>query len=247
MIRWVCSALALLVATVMAGSAQNAAGPNKLSAADQAAGWRLLFDGVSTKGWRGFGKPAGTTNGWVAQDGWLRHAKTTGQDSKGSGDIVTVETFNDFDLRFDWKVSVGGNSGVKYLVVENRDGPIAHEYQVIDDTKHPDALIGPHRTTGALYDVIAAPANKPMKPAGQVNSGRILVRGNHVEHWLNGTKIIEYELGSAAMKEGKAKSKFKDVPGWEDKLKGHILLQDHGDEIAYQNIRIRELSPTTRE
>jgi hypothetical protein len=246
MMRSVICVLALVVAGVMVNAEQSGSGPNRLSAADQAAGWRLLFDGVSTKGWRGFGKPAGVTNGWVAQDGWLRHAKTTGQDSKGSGDIITLETFNDFDLRFDWRVSPGGNSGVKYLVVENRDGPIAHEYQVIDDVKHADALIGPHRTTGALYDVIAAPANKPIKPAGQINSGRILVTGNHVEHWLNGTKIIEYELGSAAMKEGKAKSKFKDVPGWEDKLKGHILLQDHGDEIAFQNIRIRELTSQTR-
>jgi hypothetical protein len=246
MIRSFVCVLALLAAGVLVTAEQNASGPNRLSAADQAAGWRLLFDGVSTKGWRGFGKPAGTTNGWMAQDGWLRHNKTTGQDSVGKGDIVTVDTFNDFDLRFDWKVSVGGNSGVKYLVVENRDGPIAHEFQVIDDVKHPDALIGPNRTTGALYDVIAPPANKPIKPAGQINSGRILVNGNHVEHWLNGTKIIEYELGSAAMKEGKAKSKFKDVPGWEDKLKGHILLQDHGDEIAFQNIRLRELSAQTR-
>jgi hypothetical protein len=234
------------MAGVMGYAEQSGPGSNRLSATDQAAGWRLLFDGVSTKGWRGFGKAAGVTNGWVAEGGWLRHSATTGQDSKGSGDIITIETFNDFDLRFDWKVAPGGNSGVKYLVVENRDGPIAHEYQVIDDLKHPDALIGPHRTTGALYDVIAAPANKPIKPAGQINSGRILVNGNHVEHWLNGTKIIEYELGSAAMKEGKAKSKFKDVPGWEDKLKGHILLQDHGDEIAFQNIRIRELTPQTR-
>ena len=246
MIRSIACLLALVVASVIVNAEQNTAGANRLSAADQAAGWRLLFDGVSTKGWRGFGKPAGTTNGWVAEGGWLRHAKTTGQDSKGSGDIITVETFNDFDLRFDWKVSPGGNSGVKYLVVENRDGPIAHEYQVIDDTKHPDALIGPHRTTGSLYDVIPAPANKPIKPAGEINSGRILLSGNHVEHWLNGVKILEYELGSAALKDGKAKSKFKDVAGWEDKLKGHILLQDHGDEIAYQNVRIRELSSQTR-
>jgi hypothetical protein len=224
-------------------TAQNTAptGANRLTPEEQAAGWRLLFDGQTTKGWRGFGKPVGTINGWVVENGRLRHPASTGQDSKGSGDIITIDTFNDFDLRFEWVISPGGNSGVKYLVVENRDGPIAHEYQVIDDVKHPDALIGPHRATGALYDVIAAPAHKPIKPAGQINAGRILVSGSHVEHWLNGTKIIEYELGSAAMKAGKAKSKFKDVPGWEDKLKGHILLQDHGDEVAFFNIKIREL------
>jgi hypothetical protein len=241
MVRFVCGVLALIVAGSLVTAAQSPAGANRLTAAEQAAGWRLLFDGVSTKGWRGFAKPAGTINGWIAESGWLKHPATTGQDSKGTGDIITIETFNDFDLQFDWKISPGGNSGVKYLVVENRDGPIAHEYQVIDDAKHPDALIGPHRSTGALYDVISAPANKPLKPAGQVNSGRILVNGNHVEHWLNGVKILEYELGSAALEAAMAKSKFKDVAGWEDKLKGHILLQDHGDEVAYQNVKIREL------
>jgi 3-keto-disaccharide hydrolase len=230
----------LACATIVAEQASQS-GANKLTAAEQSAGWKLLFDGSTTKGWRGFGKPEGTLNGWIVENGWLRHPKSTGQDSQGKGDIITIDTFNDFDLRFEWKVSVGGNSGVKYLVVENRDGPVAHEYQIIDDTKHPDALIGPHRQTAALYDVISAPANKPIKPAGEINQGRILLTGNHVEHWLNGTKVVEYELGSAALKAGKAKSKFKDVAGWEDKLKGHILLQDHGDEIAYQNIKIREV------
>jgi len=151
-------------------------------------------------------------------------------------------------LRFEWIVASGANSGVKYLVTEDRDEPIAHEYQIIDDAKHPDALIGPHRQTAALYDVIAAPASKILHPATQRNEGRILVQGNHVEHWLNGAKVLEYELGSAALKAAKAKSKFKDVAGWEDKLKGHILLQDHGDEIWYQNIRIKDLggAPTLR-
>jgi hypothetical protein len=248
MVRFLCGVFALLFAGVVVTADQSASSANRLTSAQQAAGWRLLFDGVSTKGWRGFAKPAGTINGWIAESGWLKHPATTGQDSKGTGDIITIETFNDFDLRFDWKISPGGNSGVKYLVVENRDGPIAHEYQVIDDAKHPDALIGPHRSTGALYDVISAPANKRLKPAGQVNSGRILVNGNHVEHWLNGVKILEYELESAALKAATAKSKFKDVPGWDDKLKGHILLQDHGDEVGYQNVKIRELParPPTR-
>src|SRR5262245_55548042 len=243
MVRGFSTVLGIILCAVTIAAQSGAA--NRLSAEERAEGWRLLFDGSTTTGWRGFGKPAGTINGWRAEGGHLRHAATTGEDSKGTGDIVTIDTFNDFDLRFDWVISVGGNSGVKYLVVENRDGPIAHEYQVIDDVKHPDALIGPHRATGALYDVIAAPANKPLKPAGQVNSGRILLSGNHVEHWLNGVTVVEYELG-APLKAGKAKSKFKDVPGWEDKLKGHILLQDHGDDVSFFNIRIRELQPTTR-
>jgi hypothetical protein len=212
-----------------------------LTAADQAAGWKLLFDGATTKGWRGFKKPGFPGKGWSVEFGRLKHAASGGAPTADSGDIITIDTFNDFDLRFEWIVAPGANSGVKYLVTEERDGPIAHEYQIIDDAKHPDALVGPHRATGALYDVIAAPATKILRPAAQRNEGRILVQGNHVEHWLNGARLIEYELGSAALKAAKAKSKFKDVAGWEDKLKGHILLQDHGDEVWYQNIRIRDL------
>jgi hypothetical protein len=135
---------------------------------------------------------------------------------------------------------------VKYLVTEERDGPIAHEYQIIDDARHPDAQIGLHRTTAALYDAIPAPVAKPLKPAGQFNEGRILVDGQHVEHWLNGSKVIEYELGSAALLAAKAKSKFAAVPGWGEKLTGHLLLQDHGDEVAYRNLRVRVLPRSTR-
>jgi hypothetical protein len=219
-----------------------------LTSAERAAGWKLLFDGASTNGWRGFKQPGFPKAGWTVEHGRLKHAATGGAPTSDSGDIITVETFLDFDLRFEWIVSPGGNSGVKYLVTEARDGPIAHEYQIIDDAKHPDALVGPNRATAALYDVIAAPAGKVLNPAGQRNEGRILVQGNHVEHWLNGSKVLEYELASAALKAAKATSKFKDVPGWEDKIKGHILLQDHGDEVWYQHIRIRDVNaaPTLR-
>ena len=213
-------------------------------AAQPVARERALFDGKTANGWRSFKKSTFPDHGWIIQDGWLKKL-AKGSNRDGGGDIITVDTFDNFDLQFEWRVVEGANSGVKYLVTEDRNGPVAHEYQIIDDARHADALIGPHRQTAALYDAIAAPANKPLKPAGEINAGRIVVNGMHVEHWLNGAKILEYELESPALFKAIADSKFKDVPDFGTKFKTRILLQDHGDEVWFRNIRIRDLPPSS--
>jgi hypothetical protein len=229
--------LMVLAAPIVTRGA-NATATNQLSPEEKKAGWRLLFDGKTTAGWRGFKKTGFPADRWVIKDGALAHIPTGAGDSHGTGDIVTVDTFSDFDLRFEWRIAPGANSGVKYFVVETREGPIAHEYQVLDDARHPDAKIGPHRQAAAFYDVLPPAKDKPLRPVGEWNESRVLVSGNHVEHWLNGAKVLEYELGSPEVKAAIAKSKFKDVAGFGTRIPGHILLQDHGDEVAFRNVKI---------
>jgi 3-keto-disaccharide hydrolase len=236
------SVLAMTAACLLAAAAGRASDPppNTLTEAERAAGWRLLFDGKTTSGWRGFKKPDFPAQGWAVADGCLKKVATGTGDSLGSGDIVTTDTFGDFDLRFEWRIAKGGNSGVKYFVTEERSGPIAHEYQVLDDAGHPDAKVGSHRQSAAFYDVLPPSATaKKLKPVGEFNQSRVLVRGPHVEHWLNGAKVLEYELGSPELKAAIAKSKFKDVAGFGTKIDGRILLQDHGDEVCYRNVKIQ--------
>ena len=221
---------------------QAAVTQNQLTAGERKAGWRLLFDGKTASGWRGFKRTDFPDGRWVVEDGCLEKPATGTGDSRGSGDIVTVERFSTFDLRFEWRIAPGGNSGVKYFVTEEREGPIAHEYQILDDLRHPDAKVGLHRQSAALYDVLPPEKDKPLRPAGEWNQSRILVGGAHVEHWLNGRKVVEYELGSPGLKAAIAKSKFKDVVGFGTRIEGHILLQDHGDEVSYRNIKILRLA-----
>ena len=232
-----CWSLALLIA---AASVLSAAPANQLSDEEKNAGWRLLFDGNTTQGWRSFKKPSCPDKGWVVEDGWL-HCLGQGGGSKGGGDIITDAEFNDFELQWEWKLAPAGNSGLKYFVLETRNTALGHEYQIIDDEREPDAVKanGKH-LTASFYDVLA-PAHCHPKPPGEINQSRILVKGNHVEHWLNGVTVLEYECGSEVVKAAVAASKFKNTAGFGNKVKGHLLLQDHNSEVWFRNVKLREL------
>jgi hypothetical protein len=225
--------LALLLAS---STLLSAAPANQLTEAEKSAGWKLLFDGTTTQGWRTFKKPSFPEKGWVVEDGWL-HCQ-----GKAGGDIISDAEFDDFELQWDWKLAPAGNSGVKYFVLESRPQALGHEYQMLDDGRSPGVQPGRRKQyTGAFYAVLE-PGQTQVKPPGEVNTSRILVKGNHVEHWLNGEKVLEYECGSDIVKAAVASSKFKDTPGFGNKVKGHILLQDHQSNAWFSNVKLRELS-----
>lgn len=234
--RFLRPGLLILLSTFLAGSPQ-ASEPNQLTATEEREGWQLLFNGRDTRGWRGFGKASFPADGWEVSNGWLHHVP-----KGGGGDIITTRVFTDFELVLDWRIAPGGNSGLKYFIDEQRGAAIGHEYQLIDDSAHPDAAHGPKRQTAALYDALA-PKQAPVRPAGEVNTSRIVVRGNQVEHWLNGVRVLEYTLGSPELAAAKAASKFKEEARWGTKFATPILLQDHSDEVWVQNVKIRELTP----
>ena len=214
----------------------GAAEPNTLSDAEKRDGWKLLFDGKTTTAWQAIGKSDFPAKGWVVRDGLLVHEARA-----GGGDIVTREQFTDFELAWEWRIAPAGNSGLKYNLLAPNKG-VGCEYQLLDDAKHPDATQhGKTRQTGGLYDVLPPAIENKMRPAGEWNSSRVVVRGTHVEHWLNDAKSVEFDFGSPALKAAVAESKFKTTQEWSAKRTSPILLQDHGDEIAFRNIKIRVL------
>jgi len=222
--------------------------PNKLIPYEQQSGWKLLFDGKSTAGWIGAYKKTFPEKGWEVKDGILKVLSSTGGESTNGGDIVIKDQYSAFELSFDFKLTKGANSGVKYFVTlnENNSGSaIGLEYQLLDDTLHPDARAGRdgNRTLASLYDLIKAQkATRFIRQPGNWNTARIIVYpNNHVEHYLNGIKVLEYDRGSQAFRDLVAMSKYKVWPNFGEAPKGHILLQDHGNEVWFRSIKIREL------
>jgi hypothetical protein len=226
---------------------------NTLTEAERAAGWMLLFDGKTFKGWRGLGQEGIPEGHWVIIDSAIKKVPSKevprqkdGQPLVG-GDIMTTQTFENFELYLEWKISPAGNSGIKYNVSEEMStsfppkfAALGFEYQILDDERHPDAKEGANRTAAALYDLIA-PQGKKLEPVGEFNSARIIFRGNHAEHWLNGIKVLEYDLGTPRMEGLLAASKYSSIPDFAKKRKGHIVLQDHTDAVWFRNIKIRKL------
>jgi Domain of Unknown Function (DUF1080) len=221
---------------------------NSLSDSEVKSGWKLLFDGKTSNGWKGAYKQSFPTVGWEIKDGILKVLSSGGAESHNGGDIVTTEKFSAFDLSFDFKLTPGANSGVKYFVTLSENNPgsaIGLEYQVLDDSLHPDAKegIAGNRTLASLYDLIKAEkTTRFIKQPGGWNTGRIVVYpNNHVEHYLNGVKVLEYERGSEAFRDLVAISKYKIWPSFGEAKEGHILLQDHGNEVSFRSVKIKKL------
>lgn len=215
-----------------AGGADQPAA-DTLTGAEKAQGWALLFDGESLAGWRGYRRDA-APEGWQAVDGTLARV------GRG-GDLVTVEQFADFELRFDWRVEEGGNSGVMFRVAEG-DGPTWHtgpEFQILHNAGHRDGR-APVTSAGSNY-ALHAPARDATRPVGTWNTARLVVRGARVEHWMNGQRLLAYELGGPDWERRVRASKFAAVPRYGREPRGHIAIQDHGDPVAFRNIKIRRL------
>jgi len=225
------AAFALLGCQLVAAAAEGSH-VNELTEAEKAAGWKLLFDGKSLNGWHSFRKKDPPSHGWVIEGEWLKCVA-----NGHGGDLVSADEFDDFELTWEWRIPPKANNGVKYFITEDRTSAIGHEYQMIDDA----TVKEPKYATASFYDVLPPAPDKPPKPPGEINQSRVLVQGNHVEHWLNGAKVLDYELGSEEVKAAVAKSKFKNVAGFGTKIKGHILLTEHHDEASFRNLKIREL------
>ena len=238
-------------------STSNEISHNQLTSQEIEKGWKLLFDGKTFDGWRGLGMESVQQVHWRVEEGMIRKVNnaevlvSTGGKEVNGGDLITVKAYENYELYFEWRILSAGNSGLKYNVSEGlsqkfggKHSALGFEYQMLDDL---DTLyagkLKASQYTGSLYDMI--PANGAQtKSVGQFNSSRILIDGNHVEHWLNGKKVVEYEFGSDLLDSLFLKSKYKNYPGFHNKKKAHIVLQNHTDDAWFRNIKIREIETT---
>lgn len=224
---------------------------NTLTTQEKKDGWIMLWDGSTTTGWRGAKQDNFPEKGWSIEQGVLTVLPSGGEESQGGGDIVTKELYGDFELKVDFRITQGANSGIKYYVDtelnKGEGSAIGLEYQILDDAVHPDAKLGRMegiRTMASLYDLIGADPGKPVNPIGQWNSAYIISKNNHVEHWINGVKVLEYERGSPEFRKLVAESKYAKWTNFGELEQGRILLQDHGDRVSFKNIKIRPLKKT---
>jgi hypothetical protein len=208
-----------------------------LSKKETSKGWVLLFNGINFDGWQKSNGEPFNGKGWSIENGVLSTNPAAGH----GGDIITDKVFGDFELSLEFQLEKGTNSGVKYALIKNTS--LGCEYQLIDDANHPDAKLGKdgNRSLAALYDIMSPDPNKPTKPLGGWNTMLIKSKGTHVEHWLNGKKVLEYERGIGDFKKFIAQSKFNTTKGFAEAAQSAILLQEHGDVIHFRNIKIRTL------
>lgn len=232
------SGFVLSIALTVAAFGQPAtpSAANSLSAAEKAAGWKLLFDGKTSTGWRGYKQKEFPKDAWKVEDGCIKT-------DKGGCDIISEEQFGEFEFSFEFKVKHKGNSGVMFRVFEKHDatwqsGP---EYQILDDAGHEKPPTDPH-TTGACYDLYAPKGDKKLKPVGEFNTGRIRLQSGVLQHFVNDVKVVECNVDSQEWKDKIAASKFKGFEGFGISPKGHIALQEHGGEVCFRNLKIRDLS-----
>ena len=224
---------------------------NQLTYSEEDWNWQLLWDGASATGWRGakldsFPQSAGEKQGWRMEDGILTIYESGGGESESAGDIITIDTFSNFHLKVDFRITPGANSGIKYFVDpelnKGEGSAIGLEYQILDDELHPDAKLGNHegsRTLASLYDLIKAGPNKAPHPIGEWNHAEVISRGLHVEHWLNGRKVLEYDRRTPEFRQLVQESKYEIWPGFGEWPTGHLLLQDHGNTVSFRNLFIK--------
>jgi hypothetical protein len=252
--------LALAAALLVSAQAQAPKPPDDtpspvytLTPDERVAGWRLLFDGQNNHGLRGLTYNDFINRGWKINHGTLFCEKTIKQMGLVTGGhLITADQFDDFEFSWEWKLSVSGKSGIMYLVSGTRQEPVGFTYSIIDDTHHPDGQKGgPIRQSGALYNLIPAPdlKEKKLEEPGQWNKGRILVQGNHIEHWLNGVKVVEFDLGSPQLQQAIAKATtaklIKPTPTFGRKFKTALVILDEGEEVEFRNLRVRPIFGAT--